>query len=302
MGNSMFRDDQTNTVYVTESLKREYPEIFCEICSVLSASGLNLIVNNKAENKWSRDWMPLQVGDRYVKFLYKGYGGGYSAYPFLKIDKSAYNFLPNVKNCNIVLDGGNCQRYNDKAIISEIVFKHNPSIEKVKLIKRLERVLQSDVIIIPVEPGDELGHTDGIVKFIPGNICDKDMVFLNDYSVMKSSTWSRYEETVRNILFCQDVECIPFTYAYHKCPKMSLKQFRKKYPMGDDYNPAWGYFINFLMVKDIIFLPVFGISGDEKSVALLERYCPNFKVKKINCSKLSIEGGLLNCISMNYKV
>jgi agmatine deiminase len=198
---------------------------------------------------------------------------------------------------DIALDGGNCQRFGDKAIITDIVFKHNRKIAKKKLVDRLSTLLEAEIIIIPAEPGDDLGHADGIVKWI-----NPYFVMINDYSVMKDKKSTNYQATLIEILNKHNIRPVLMTYAYDKCPDISEKEFRKKYPDADDLNPGAGYYINSLLVGNIILLPLMKWKEDAAAMQCMKTYFPAKNVVGIDCFDLSMEGGLTNCVTMNYKI
>jgi agmatine deiminase len=289
-----FTDEFTNIVYFSEALKR-YPQVLIPAKLNLEANGIKVEFIHGTKNIWARDFMPLQVGDKFVKFRYKTVG--YDKYPILRVDDSCWDFLPNIVRSNIILDGGNCQRYVNKAIITDIVFKHNPKINKKTLIKTLSKLLDSEIIIIPHEPGDDLGHSDGIVKWINNNF-----VLINDYSMMKSKRYDKYQKDLIKVLKSHSLKTVPMTYAYHLCPKISERDFRIKYPEADDLNPGAGYYINFLVVGNVILLPLMKWKEDLLAMRRVKTYFPMKNVVGIDCFDLSMEGGLANCVTMNYHI
>ncbi len=286
------------TVYITDALRR-YPNVYNGIISACRSSGIRQGIFPLTKNIWCRDWAPVQVNDHFVKF---GYKSGLSNYDFKKYPQLYVpEWVPGKYACpakvsDIVLDGGNCVRGGNKFYITDIVFKHNPKYRKSLLLNKLERLLEAEVVLIPVEPYDDLGHSDGILK----PISDK-QVFINDYSVMKGKTYAKYYSKLINTLVNKKIDCIPFPYAYHKQPKMSEKEFRKKYPEADDFNPAMGYYINFLRVGKMVIAPVFGIEEDEKAISLINRFFNKPDLYTIDCSDICMEGGLINCVSWECK-
>jgi len=46
------------------------------------------------------------------------------------------------------------------------IFKDNPTTGKANLIKKLENLLQAEVLLIPAHNTDETGHADGHIRFI----------------------------------------------------------------------------------------------------------------------------------------
>jgi agmatine deiminase len=253
-------------------------------------------------NIWCRDFMPLQVGDHFVQFSYKGYGEAkntYEAFPWLQVPQKCFApFQPLVKS-SIVLDGGGVIREGEWAIMTEKVFEDNPDRKKADLIHQLTKIFEAQIIFIPVEPEDTLGHSDGICKFV-----NEKTLLINDYSVIypKSPDHRFYNEKLLAALAKYQwlkIELMP--YAYDQCPEMEENEFKEKYPFGDDFNMGTGYYVNFLLTKSCIICPVFGFKQDKKAIDCLKKYYPNHSIVAINCFDLSAEGGLLNCVSWNIK-
>jgi agmatine/peptidylarginine deiminase len=96
------------------------------------------------------------------------------------------------------------------------------------------------------------------------------------------------------------LEVVPMPFAYHKMPKIGETEFRKRNPNGDMWNPAYGYYVNFLQVKGLILFPTFSIPEDEHVYWLLRGCYPGSDVVGIECADLSMEGGLINCVTANY--
>lgn len=285
----MFYDNETNLVYLTTGLRNRYPEIYNRIQSIVFSCAKS-VKTIESLNIWCRDYMPLQVNDSFVQFIYER-----DDFPHLQIsDDILYLFNPAISF--IRLDGGNCIRYREKAIITEMVFNNNPEIPKKKLRKNLEHLLHADIIFIPVEPKDPLGHADGICRFI-----DDRHVLINDYSVMGSNEYADYQKRLVHALKKKGIESIIFPFAYHKCPEISGKEFNEKYPGADYFNPAYGYYINFLQMEKLIIFPIFGIEEDKKARESLQSAFPASVVECVDCSKLSMEGGLLSCVTWNTR-
>jgi agmatine deiminase len=299
----MFRDDAANVVYITRALDR-YPDVSSAMAKSLIDHGITVKRIEGTGNVWCRDYMPTQVDlNNFVKFNYKGYGDpeavksglAYNDYPQLVVPDECWNFLPGLTVSPIILDVGNVSRRNGKAIITEIIFKHNPQYQPKRLLQKLEGLLEAEIVLIPVEPGDDLGHADGICKWI-----DDETVCINDTSVMQDPDYDEYTERLKLAFGIHGIECVPFAYAYNVRPTMTEEEFRAKYPEADDFNPGFGYYVNFLQVKDLILLPVFGIGQDDWALKCIAKYYPGVKCVPIDCADLSMEGGLVNCTSMNY--
>ncbi len=285
-------------VYIANSLNR-YPLVYNPLITNLKVNGIEVEILDST-NIWVRDYMPIQTKNGFIKFKYKTLA--YDEWPQLKIDPhsdywlAVFGKFKNLINTDIILDGGNCQMNprRDVAVITDVVFKNNPDYGKEDLTNKLSELLDAKVIIIPREPGDELGHADGIVKFI-----DDYSILLNDYSVYGTVN---YRKKVAKILKSTKLRIIDFPNYYHLMPKITEKEFRIKYPYGDDFNPGWGYAINFLKIARLIYAPIFNIKEDNITISMIEKCYPDCSVVVIDCSDLSMEGGLLNCVTREYKL
>ncbi len=71
--------------------------------------------------------------------------------------------------------------------MTDKVVRENPGIGRSELLGMLRGLLRvEDLIVIPSEPYDVLGHADGVVRFL-----DEGNVVINDYSKLNPS----YEKT-----------------------------------------------------------------------------------------------------------
>ena len=283
-------------VILSHSLIFHSAVAFYEIVESIKKENIKLSLS-VTNNIWCRDYMPVQTpSGRYIKFAYKGYGGDdkYKKYPWLKVNPILWADLEPLIISSIRLDGGNCVIDYGRAFISTIVFKHNPKWNKVKLVKHLEKLLEVPVVIIPVEPGDDLGHTDGILRGVA-----EDKVLTNDYSVIKQKQYDRYQKSVLRVLEEEWLKYEFMPYAYHKTPWTSEKEWRKKYLLADAYNPGYGYYINFLPLGNAVLVPQFGIEEDKAAISVLNKYFK--RIYPIDCAGLSMEGGLVNCCTREYR-
>lgn len=178
----------------------------------------------------------------------------------------------------IYLDGGNVIRGFGKAIITEKVFKDN-DIPRETLTSFLAEKLQVEkIIIIPKEPYDQAGHSDGMVRFV-----DEHTVVANDYSKIDVSQGFKdrfYGSLAGSGL---DVLLVPYN------------------PVEQRVNGLWvalGCYINFLQVEDKIFLPTFDDPANDE--AAIQRFGEIFgaaHVIPVPSRDLAMGGGVLNCAS-----
>lgn len=131
------------------------------------------------------------------------------------------------------------------------------------------------------------------MKFINEN-----NVFLNEYA---GKAMMKYNMKVREILQSNGFKVNGFPNYWHLKPVMTTEDdFRKKYVDADDFNPGWGYAINFLKIDTLAVVPVFNIKQDRGIIETAKKYYPDCSIIAIDCSELSMEGGLINCVTRDY--
>jgi agmatine deiminase len=269
------------TVYVSRKLQKYFPNVHDQIGAALTANGLQLEFGGDDDNFWCRDYLPVPTKSGLCKFTYK--------YPPLRLhlgEKLEYKFYN-----QIILDGGNVVQDDDRVIMTDIVFRQNIG-SRTQITEALEGIFQKPIIFIPVEPGDDLGHSDGIVHLIGGG-----RVLVNDYSRMPGKQWKRYQKELYDTLHDAGLSAIGFVNAYHQWEPITESEFRVRYPFGDSFNPAPGYFINFLRVGGVILMPQFGYPEDSMAMKGIKLCFPDHKVYPIECLDLSILGGLVHCVT-----
>lgn len=273
------------TVYVSRKLQQCFPNVYAGISDALSANGMAVKFGGDDDNIWCRDYCPVPTEGGLKKFAYK--------LPPIKLW-----FDPRI-DCqvfpHIVLDGGNVVQDGKRVIVTEIVFHQNIG-SRDQITSMLEELFEKPIVFIPVEPGDDLGHADGIV-----HLCGDGRVLVNDYSII-SRHWRKYQHQVDGVLHDAGLEVVPIPNAYHRCPDMTEKAFRSKYPMADSFNPAPGYYLNFLRVENVILLPQFGFPEDSQAAAIIKAVFPQHKIYPIECYDLSMLGGVLHCVTWTREI
>ena len=145
---------------------------------------------------WCRDYLPVQVaGDRFVQFRYEpDYLTG--KYRHLRADGGISPKLPWLAGClrsEIVLDGGNVVGWGDRAIMTDKVFRENPGRSRKVVAEDLRNDLGlAELIVVPGEPDDPIGHSDGMVCWL-----GERSVLINDYSKASESFRRRIHCSLR---------------------------------------------------------------------------------------------------------
>jgi agmatine/peptidylarginine deiminase len=284
-------DTLDNIVFVPAALVR-YPETYGPMLSALSMAGITVRNVYDCRNIWLRDWMPVQVNKGFIKFTYRK---DFERYPQLVVPECTWRSLfHGVRMSPIVLDGGNIVRHGSTILMTEQVFLDNPGTDRMALLDHLETLLEGEIIPLPVEPDDTLGHADGIVAF-----ADAHTVFVNNYH---DPAMKGYTANLKKILHGEGLTTVSFPNAYHRCVHLSKAEFRIRYPFADDYNPGYGYSINYLRIGNLALAPAFGVSEDACTECKLREHIADADVHLIPCSDLSMEGGLLRCVTAQYRL
>lgn len=221
---------------------------------------------------WLRDFMPVRTASgRLISFRYEP---GYLAdRPHLRTDFRR-NVAPQlglpVIYSDVNLDGGNVvyAPSRRKAVVSDRVYAENPAYAPAALVRELEALLEAEVIIIPSLKSDMTGHADGMVRFV-----DESTVVGNDVPSVNG-----LEQRIKRVLRDRGIDVIDFPYQSDK---------------GDS---AVGCYLNFLETEHCIFLPVFGITMDEKAISAAQKIFGK-EIVPVNIREIARKGGCLNCIS-----
>lgn len=120
-----------------------------------------------------------------------------------------------------------------------------------------------------------------MVRFV-----DENTVLIDSYLANEKESGS-IGEKFRSILKKNQIDYIPL-------------QFSIPYSRQNDKN--WGY-VNFLQMKDLLLIPVFGIEEDKEAIAQFHQLFPSYSFKSqiqtIDSRAIIKHGGVLNCISWN---
>jgi agmatine deiminase len=273
----MIPDWDTNYLFLSDRLVDRHPALFVRLCSALKDVPIDII--RGTADIWCRDFMPVQVDeDTFCKFVYTpDYLRGYE-HLITPPEKCRLPFMKKSHQEPIVLDGGDVVASRNKVILTEKIYKENPTVEKKILRQRLEEVFGTEFILIPEDEEDDVGHSDGVVRFVAEN-----RVLINDYSDIDPE----YGEEVKGILEREGlkVDTLP----------LFEEKTNRRHP--DDLPSAVGLYLNYLRVGNVIVMPGFGRPEDQVAVEAMQRVLPNAVVSQVPCRSLAEKGGVLNCIS-----
>lgn len=278
----MIPDCQTNKVYFSDLLPKQLPTLASDLTRHLERAGVAVGYIQGTKDIWCRDYMPVQVDvGRFVQFRYQpDYLRGHE---HLITPPDVCRRIPEIEHCvesDIVLDGGNAVHWADKAIMTDKIYRENPNYRRPALRRKLMDLLGlNELIIVPKEPGDVLGHADGVVRFI-----DAYRVLVNDYSRVDPG----YGERLLRVLHRAGLECVDIPYA---------PDFRSRAKIP----PATGCYLNFLQTAETVAFPAFLLPEDEIAISRAREITGNKRLVVVAAGSIATKGGILNCLAWTIK-
>ena len=271
----MICDYQTNKVYLAEGIKH-YETVAHNLLLALYNEGTETEFLRHTESWkhiWARDYMPIQLTKtRFLQYRYApDYLKGYEDYipPYQTICRG---LRLKGKETPFVIDGGNVVKFSNCVVMTDKVLKENPGYTEGYIRKQLEEAFGCEVVLIPWDRYEMFGHADGMVRFIGGN-----RVLLNNY--------------------------VNFAPGLHKRLLDALSDHFEvttlNYHAGRQSSFAWA-FLNFLQVKDCIFVPWIPIIEHHEAQSQIQQSFPDYKIIFVDGAEEIIrEGGALNCVTWN---
>ncbi|GGG14633.1 agmatine deiminase family protein [Pontibacter amylolyticus] len=285
----MITDRDTNFVYFS-SLIKERPALksfWLNLEKKLKGAGIPYGFIENTNDIWCRDYMPVQISPKaFVQFnYYPSYCDTVKYRPTIT-DPShvqlSHPLTGTTVQHQLLLDGGNVVRSNNAVVLTERIFKVNNSLEKEDVLAQLKQALQVEQLyLIPSQPGDFTGHSDGMVRFV-----DDNTLLVANYSGELDYWKNRY----RNMLKKTGLHLVEFPAA----------PAEEKNENGD--YPATGCYINFAQIGNVILFPQFAIPQDKEALKEAERIFKDCQVIPVPSGELAKDGGVLNCATWNVKV
>lgn len=281
----MIIDSQTNVVYFSSLLPRQHPKFWDELKSILEKHSVKYKWIANTRDIWCRDYMPVQVTENeFVRFkFFPDYYLDHEHVRYLTIqDEIEYSKIGNIKDVDLIVDGGNIVNSSNKAFMTEKVLVGNKKLGRKKVIDNLKEALcVDDLYFLPVQPLDRSGHTDGMIRFY-----NEKTLLVNEFD--ESPSWmERFNRPIRS----SGLETIPFPFI----PSQRVKNY--------EYT-AHGCYINFAQIGNLIIFPQFGkefANTDNLALRKINELYPshNYQVEPINAESIAWYGGVLNCCTWN---
>ncbi|WP_161889564.1 agmatine deiminase family protein [Pontibacter russatus] len=278
----MIRDNQTNFVYIADTLQNKYPNFSKEFVSKLNENAIGHGILPNTKDVWAVDYMPIQVSEKkFVRFSYKpDYLIQYKKWARTISDVDAICEKIGIRTIksDIVIDGGNISRWDDKILMTTKVFIENKKMPELQLIQELKELLEiNEIYFVPVEKGDWLGHIDGMARFI-----DSQTVLVNNYQNEEKSGYINFLTALYNSKF--QWKAFPFN------------PYKNTEP--DD---ATGVYLNYLEMEKILFLPIFGLLTDDEAVRRAKETFPGKKIVPVKSNEPARDNGIINCLTWNIR-
>lgn len=274
----LITDLLTDTVFFSDLLPERCPELYRSITLTLKDNNIEHRLLAGTKDIWCRDYMPIQTAEK--RFVFYKYNPDYLQPKHLLRTITDVNSVANINRLrqdgeavelDLVLDGGNVVKCSDKIVMTEKVFFENKDKPRNRIRQMLEDTFQSEIIFLPWDRNEFLGHSDGIVHYIGNN-----RVLMTNYADFAPTLARRYTRILENF-----VEVIPLTY--------NVKRKHKR---------SWAY-VNFLKVGRLVLVPQLGIPEDEQALRQISDAMPASKVIGVPALEAVRKGGALNCISWN---
>jgi agmatine/peptidylarginine deiminase len=281
----MITDKETNTIYFSEKLKDQFPEIAIQIYSTIGLFGAKCRFLSGTKDIWARDYMPVQINEHKL-IQYTFYPDYLLEFENIKSDPESICTDLNLTTVrsDIILDGGNVVKSDNCVIMTDkIVLENKYKYTKEQLLQKLKDMFEVEkIVLIPWDRGERYGHADGMVRFI-----DNETVLLQGYYKTRKDLFE--VGFIENLLG-------------------TLKENHLKYEfLNIDYpekiNAKFAY-LNYLQTKDFILLPSLGIDQDDEALEQeIKKYFPGYmdRIRKIKMNSIINRGGALNCISWTIK-
>lgn len=276
-GNHMV-DSLTDTVFFSDLLPERCPTMYQSLDKILRENDIDHRLLRHTKDIWCRDYMPIQTSGK--SFVFYKYNPDYLQTKYYKRTITNVDRVGNIEclrqdgevfDLDLVIDGGNVVRCDDKIVMTEKVFFENKDKSRNEIQRLLEEAFECDIIFLPWDRKEIFGHSDGIVHYVGDN-----RVLMTNYADFDAAKSNK----ILNLLE-KHVEVIPLRY--------NVKRKHER---------SWAY-INFLQIGNLVLVPQLGIPEDEQALQQIRDAMPRCKVMGVPALEAVRKGGALNCISWN---
>jgi agmatine deiminase len=271
-------DAESNFVFLADTLPKCYPSFHREFYKLLGEHNIRTGTLPGTRDVWAKDYMPVQCGAaNFIQFRYDPDYLKSKKWSHLRTNPNSISHAMGIctRKSDLIIDGGNVIRGKDFVILTDKIFQENKQQSQKLIVSKLESLLQKQVVIMPKDPADYTGHADGMIRLHRNRT-----VLINEYRQEDR----RLEIRVKSALKASGIDWIEIPYAPYS---------------NSCVNDATGLYINFLQLRNVIFLPVFDLPEDLTALDQFEQLFPGYEIIPLMSKKIAKEGGVLNCISWN---
>jgi agmatine deiminase len=224
---------------------------------------------------WIRDFAPFQTAQgKWVGGIYRPSYLQHSTSE--RISEAFARHIP-ADRFPIRLDGGSFV-HNGRGIgiVTTKLYRSNRDHAPEELLRMIrEHLGLTHLTVVPSVPGDRTGHVDGILKW-----ADETTLLLGrcEYDLVIASLKAGLP---------RGIAIVPF-------PQVFCQEITR------GWQTARGIYVNFLLTRNAVYLPVFGLREDDQAIAAAERLFAPKPVVAIAANAVARHGGVLNCISWNF--
>lgn len=271
-------DSLTDTAFFSDLLPERCPTLYNSLNKILKDNDIDHRLLRGTKDIWCRDYMPIQTGEK--RFVFYKYNPDYLQTKYYQRTITDVNLVGNIEclrrngevvDLDLVIDGGNVVRCDDKIVMTEKVFFENKDKSRNEVQRILEEAFKCDIIFLPWDRKEIFGHSDGIVHYAGDN-----RILMTNYANFDPAKTRQFVKKLEKYM-----EVIPLTY--------NVKRRHKR---------SWAY-INFLQIDKLVLVPQLEIPEDEQALQQIADAMPSCKVIGVPALEAVRKGGALNCISWN---
>lgn len=290
----MLLESDKNKVYFSSLFARHYKDLYSAIRIILKAEGIACETISGTKDYWCRDYMPVQADRQsFAQFMYHpDYLELMREYE-TNVDEVIAASFPDldISSAPIIADGGNfvaaVGRDRKKCVIMTMKTRcENNDLHPgapVPFVSFVENVVKSslkcdNVVTIPWDREDDLGHVDGIVRFAGFSPRGIPRVLVNRKLYSQS-----YASAVKNVLS-----------EHFQVVDLKLSSYDEL---------SWAY-INAIQTSRCIIVPGIGLPTDDEALKQYEELYPEYAghIYMVQMREFIKEwNGALNCLSWTIK-
>ena len=255
--------------------------VFHDLIAALNAIGANVDILTRDDaplDIWIRDWGLVEGS--FFRYRPSYAKGCYSDAAIRRARAGLINRLhfDSRRAIPVVLDGGNVVHNGRIAIVTHKVLRDNPALSRREIERAVVSIGFERVVFIPEEPGDVLGHADGVCRFVSSQL-----LLLNEYNTDVGRDFGRQ---LRHAIWRAKLNV-----NFALLPWFHTDSFAQGVPSAE------GCYMNFVQVHGGIVAPAFDHSADDKAQRVLVEAIGS-KVTSVKATSLASFGGVFNCVSL----